>query len=89
MNGNKIIEVPPNDAKETANLSGVKGAKTNNLKNVELKIPLGTLTCITGVSGGGKSSLILETLFKGLNKELNGSREQTGIYDKLYRRGKY
>lgn len=56
---------------------------TNNLKNVELKIPLGTFTCVTGVSGGGKSSLILETLFKGLNKELNGSREQTGVYDKI------
>mgnify|MGYP004715474267 CR=1 FL=1 len=38
---------------------------------------------MTGVSGGGKSSLILETLFKGLNKELNGSREQTGVYDKI------
>ena len=48
-----------------------------------MKIPLGTLTCVTGVSGGGKSSLILETLFKGLNKELNGSREPAGIYEKL------
>lgn len=41
------------------------------------------MTCVTGVSGGGKSSLILETLFKAVNKELNGSREPAGIYDKL------
>ena len=83
LNGSKIIEVPAKRRKGNGKFIGVKGARTNNLKNVELKIPLGTLTCITGVSGGGKSSLILETLFKGLNKELNGSREQTGIYDKL------
>ena len=62
---------------------GLKGAKTNNLKNVDLKIPLGTLTCITGVSGGGKSSLILETLCKALNKELYDSREPAGKYEKL------
>ena len=83
LNGTKLIEVPSKRRKGNGKFIGVKGARTNNLKNVELKIPLGTLTCITGVSGGGKSSLILETLFKGLNKELNGSREQTGIYDKL------
>ena len=58
-------------------------AKTHNLKNVKMKIPLGTLTLVTGVSGGGKSSLVLETLYKALNKELNGAREPTGAYDKL------
>ena len=59
------------------------GAKTHNLKNVKLKVPLGTLTLVTGVSGGGKSSLILETLYKALEKELNGSREPAGIYSSL------
>lgn len=83
LNGEKFIEVPAKRRKGNGNFIGVKGARTNNLKNVNLKIPLGTLTCITGVSGGGKSSLILETLFKAINKELNNSREQTGIYDKL------
>ena len=81
--GIKEIAVPKKRRKGTGKFIGVKGAKTNNLKNVDLKIPLGTLTCVTGVSGGGKSSLILETLFKGLNKELNGSREPAGIYEKL------
>lgn len=83
LNGTWQIEVPAKRRKGNGKFVGVKGARTNNLKNVELKIPLGTFTCVTGVSGGGKSSLILETLFKGLNKELNGSREQTGVYDKI------
>lgn len=83
LNGTKLIEVPSKRRKGNGKFIGVKGACTNNLKNVDLKIPLGTFTCVTGVSGGGKSSLILETLFKGLNKELNGSREQTGKYDSL------
>ena len=83
LNGTRQIEVPAKRRKGNGKFVGVKGARTNNLKNVKLKIPLGTFTCVTGVSGGGKSSLILETLFKGLNKELNGSREQTGVYDKI------
>ena len=53
------------------------------IKNVNVKIPLGTFTCVTGVSGGGKSSLILETLFKALDKEVNGSRVPAGRYDSI------
>ncbi|MBQ8436060.1 MAG: excinuclease ABC subunit UvrA, partial [Alphaproteobacteria bacterium] len=83
LRGDKEISVPKTRRQGNGNFVGVKGARTNNLKNVDVKIPLGTLTCITGVSGGGKSSLILETLFKGLNKEINGSREPAGIYDEL------
>ncbi len=83
LNGNKTIEVPSIRRKGNGKFIGVTGAKTNNLKNVDLKIPLGTLTCVTGVSGGGKSSLILETLCQAINKELNGTRGMTGKYDKL------
>ena len=83
LNGTKKIEIPQTRRKGNGKFIGLKGAKTNNLKNVDLQIPLGTFTCITGVSGGGKSSLILETLFKAINKELNGSREPAGIYDRL------
>ena len=83
LNGEKFIAVPAKRRKGNGKFIGLKGAKTNNLKNVDVKIPLGTLTCVTGVSGGGKSSLILETLFKALNKEVNGSREPAGKYDKL------
>ena len=83
LNGAKEISVPKTRRKGNGKFIGLKGARTNNLKNVDVKIPLGTLTCITGVSGGGKSSLIIETLCKALNKELNDSREPAGIYDKL------
>ncbi|WP_032113100.1 excinuclease ABC subunit UvrA [Candidatus Paracaedibacter symbiosus] len=59
------------------------GAKANNLKNVSVEIPLGTLTCVTGVSGGGKSSLIIETLYKALAKQFHGLREQAGAYESI------
>lgn len=83
LNGEKFIAVPARRRKGSGKFLEIKGACTNNLKNVDAKIPLGTLTCVTGVSGGGKSSLILETLFKAVDKELNGSRKPTGKYDKL------
>ena len=83
LNGKKEISVPQKRRKGNGKFLELTGAKTHNLKNVKLKVPLGTLTLVTGVSGGGKSSLILETLYKALNKELNGSREPAGIYDKL------
>ncbi len=83
LNGVKEIAVPQKRRKGNGKFIGVMGARTNNLKNVNLKIPLGTLTCVTGVSGGGKSSLILETLCQAINKELNGARNTTGKYDKL------
>lgn len=83
LNGHKEIAVPRKRRKGNGKFLELTGAKTHNLKNVKLKIPLGTLTLVTGVSGGGKSSLILETLYKALNKELNASREPTGVYDKL------
>lgn len=83
LNGEKQIAVPAKRRKGSGKFIGLKGARTNNLKNVDLKIPLGTLTCVTGVSGGGKSSLILETLCKALAKELFNSREPGAVYDKL------
>jgi excinuclease ABC subunit A len=61
----------------------VVGAKTNNLKNVSVEIPLGTMTCVTGVSGGGKSTLIIETLYKALARRLNGARETPGAHDRI------
>ena len=83
LNGVKEISVPQTRRKGNGKFIELKGARTNNLKNVDLKIPLGTFTCITGVSGGGKSSLILETLFKALDKELNGSRTPAGKYSSI------
>jgi len=61
----------------------VKGARANNLLNIDVKFPLGTFTCITGVSGGGKSSLIVETLYKALARRLHGARLHPGDHDKI------
>ncbi|MBW7849113.1 MAG: excinuclease ABC subunit UvrA [Rhodospirillales bacterium] len=61
----------------------VVGARGNNLKNVSVDIPLGTLTCVTGVSGGGKSTLVIETLYKALARRLHGAREQPAEHDRL------
>lgn len=83
LTGEKYISVPSIRRKGNGKFLELTGAKTNNLKNVDLKIPLGTFTCVTGISGGGKSSLILETLCKAIDKELNGSRIPSGKYDKL------
>ena len=52
----------------------IYGAKGNNLKNIDVQFPLGTFTCVTGVSGGGKSTLVLETLWKGLSRAINKSK---------------
>lgn len=83
LNGLKYIALPTIRRKGNGEFLQITGARVHNLKNVDLKIPLGTLTCVTGVSGGGKSSLILETLYKAINRELNNSRIPAGPYDKL------
>jgi excinuclease ABC subunit A len=61
----------------------VVGASGNNLKNVTAEIPLGTFTCITGVSGGGKSTLTIETLYKAVARKLNDSREHPAPHEKI------
>jgi excinuclease ABC subunit A len=61
----------------------VVGARGNNLKNVSTEIPLGTFTCITGVSGGGKSTLIIETLYKSAARKLNGAREHPAQHERI------
>jgi len=83
LNGQKQIEVPKARRKGNGQFLELKGVKTNNLQNVNFKLPLNTLTCVTGVSGSGKSSLILETLFPALDKVLNGSRKPAGKYTSI------
>ena len=83
LNGTREVPVPTERRKGNGKFISVKGAKANNLKNVSVDIPLGTMTCVTGVSGGGKSSLVLETLYKGLAKHLYGSRDIPGPHDKI------
>ena len=83
LNGTKKIEVPSQRRKGNGKFIELTGACANNLKNVDLKIPLGTFTCVTGVSGSGKSTLVLETLYKALSKEISGTYIPSGRYDKI------
>lgn len=78
LGGRKKIPVPKKRRKAKPVSITIKGAKENNLKNLDVKIPLGVFTCVTGVSGSGKSSLINEVLYKNLAKKLYGSSEKGG-----------
>ncbi len=83
LSGKKKIPVPAERRKGNGNFLTLTGASQNNLKNVSVKIPLGTATCITGVSGSGKSSLVNEVLYKVLANELNHAKQKTGKYKKI------
>ena len=78
------IRIPvPSVRKEPTGWLTVKGARQNNLKNIDVKIPLGVFTCVTGVSGSGKSSLVNEILYKTLAKKLNRARTIPGEHDRI------
>lgn len=79
----EIIPIPESRREGNGQHITIVGAKQNNLKNVDVEIPLGKFTCVTGVSGSGKSSLINEILYKGLNGELNHKFTFAGKYDKI------
>ena len=84
LNGTREIAIPKRRPVTKGSRSlVVKGATGNNLKKVTASIPLGTLTCVTGVSGGGKSTLIIETLYKALARKLNGSSDSPAPYASL------
>lgn len=83
LTGEKSIKVPEERRKGNGNFITVTGAKENNLKNLNVKFPLGVLTMVTGVSGSGKSTLVNEILYKGLNKIVNKSKNPTGAYKEI------
>src|SRR3954471_4420527 len=74
LSGRREIPLPQKRLKGTGKFVTVKGARANNLQNVTAKFPLGTFTCVTGVSGSGKSSLTIDTLYAGAARALNGAR---------------
>ena len=78
LSGRKQILVPKKRRKSNGKSIEVKGATEHNLKNVNVKFPLGQFVCVTGVSGSGKSTLVNEVLYKTLAKEINGSNEKPG-----------
>lgn len=83
LSGKKFIPVPQKRREGNGNFLCVYGAAENNLKNVDVKIPLGTFTCVTGVSGSGKSSLVNEIIFKHLASKLNRARCRAGKFSEI------
>lgn len=82
LSGKKRIEIP--DARrQPKGFLTIRGAKEHNLKNIDVKVPLGCLCCVTGVSGSGKSSLVNEILYKHLAKVLNRAKTRPGAFDKM------
>lgn len=83
LNGTREIEVPAKRRKGNGKKLTVHGASANNLQNVTASIPLGTFTCVTGLSGSGKSSLTIDTLYASAARTLNGARMIAGKHDKI------
>lgn len=83
LSGKKFIPVPTSRRDGNGNKLEIIGAKANNLKNVNAEIPLGTFTCVTGVSGSGKSSLVNEVLRKALSRKLNRASAKPGAHKEL------
>ncbi|TPQ52106.1 excinuclease ABC subunit A, partial [Prosthecomicrobium hirschii] len=84
LSGAREIPIPARRRKiDKARRLRVVGARGNNLKSVTADVPLGTLTCVTGVSGGGKSTLLIDTLFRAVARKLNGSKENPAPHDRV------
>ncbi|MTI45690.1 excinuclease ABC subunit UvrA [Roseibium hamelinense] len=84
LSGDLMIPMPPERRKINRKKQvSVVGARGNNLKDVSVDIPLGTFTCVTGVSGGGKSTFLIDTLFKAAARRLNGARDNPAPHDRI------
>ncbi len=83
LSGRRSVPLPAARRKGTGKKLTLKGATANNLKNVSAAIPLGTFTCITGVSGSGKSSFTIDTLYAAAARHLNGARVTAGRHEKI------
>jgi len=83
LSGRRMVDVPTKRRKGNGRKVTVHGATANNLKDVTASIPLGTFTCVTGVSGSGKSSLTLDTLYASAARTLNGARMIAGAHEKV------
>ena len=83
LSGRKVIEIPEKTRDGNGKSIKIIGAKQNNLKNIDVEIPLGKMVCVTGVSGSGKSSLINEIFYKKATNILNGSKVKAGDHDDI------
>lgn len=83
LSGRKFIQIPDTRRPVTSKKLVIKGAKQHNLKNIDVEIPIGIFTCVTGVSGSGKSSLIKEILYKAMMRKIYRSHIRAGAYDEI------
>ena len=83
LSGVKKIEVPSSRREGNGQFIEIKGAEENNLKKIDVKIPLGKMVCVTGVSGSGKSSLVNEILYKAVAAEMYGRKDRPGKHKKI------
>ncbi|MCL2407826.1 MAG: excinuclease ABC subunit UvrA [Defluviitaleaceae bacterium] len=83
LSGRIKIEIPHQRREANGKFLSIKGATENNLKNIDIDIPLGIFTCVTGVSGSGKSSLVNEIIYKRLSRDLNRARQKPGKHEDM------
>ncbi|MEZ5958362.1 MAG: excinuclease ABC subunit UvrA [Hyphomonadaceae bacterium] len=83
LTGRREITIPDKRRRVTKRVIGVRGARGNNLQNINADIPLGTFTCVTGVSGGGKSTLVIETFYKAVARQWHGAGDVPAEHDKI------
>jgi excinuclease ABC subunit A len=83
LSGEMVVSVPERRPRNSRRVLKVVNARGNNLKNVSAEIPLGLFTCVTGVSGGGKSTLLIDTLYKAIARKLNGASEAPAPHDRI------
>jgi len=83
LSGELMVPIPERRPPSKSRMLKIVGARGNNLKNVTAEIPLGLFTCVTGVSGGGKSTLLVDTLYKALARRLNNASEAPAPYDRI------
>jgi excinuclease ABC subunit A len=83
LSGELVVPIPERRPRNPSRTLKIIGARGNNLKNITAEIPLGLFTCVTGVSGGGKSTLLVDTLYKALSRRLNNASEAPAPYDRI------
>ena len=83
LSGELVVPIPERRPRNPSRTLKIIGARGNNLKNIIAEIPLGLFTCVTGVSGGGKSTLLVDTLYKALARRLNNASEAPAPYDRI------
>ena len=83
LSGELVVPIPERRPKNSNRVLKIVGARGNNLKNVTAEIPLGLFTCVTGVSGGGKSTLLIDTLYKALARRLNNASDAPAPYERI------